>query len=158
MKKAVTLLLITALVLGSVPANVLAAGSAHLGAAIAAADENIQEDPAPSDTQETLPETGSTAPEAPQGQEESSPTTPAEEAPDETPEAQAAEQAQKAAEEARKAAEAPEEKEAEPLPEGPEIMAVENALSVVEAPETQEPKLGSAWYCPPISRPRTPQA
>lgn len=142
MKKAVTLLLITALVLGSVPANVLAAGSAHLGAAIAAADENTQEDPAPSDTQETLPETGSTAPEAPQGQEESSPTTPAEEAPDETPEAQAAEQAQKAAEEARKAAEAPEEKEAEPLPEGPEIMAVENALSVVEAPETQDAEIG----------------
>lgn len=142
MKKAVTLLLITALVLGSVPANVLAAGSAHLGAAIAADDENTQEAPAPSDTQETLPETGSAAPEAPQGQEESSPTTPAEEAPDETPEAQAAEQAQKAAEEARKAAEAPEEKEAEPLPEGPEIMAVENALSVVEAPETQDAEIG----------------
>lgn len=142
MKKAVTLLLITSLVLGSVPANVLAAGSAHLGAAIAAADENTQEAPAPSGAPETLPETGSAAPEAPQGQEESSQTTPAEEAPDETPEAQAAEQAQKAAEEARKAAEAPEEKEAEPLPEGPEIMAVENALSVVEAPETQDAKIG----------------
>ena len=142
MKKAVTLLLITALVLGSVPANVLAAGSARLGAAIAAADENTQDAPAPSDTQETLPETGSAAPEAPQGQEESSQTTPAEEAPDETPEAQAAEQAQKAAEEAQKAAEAPEEKEAEPLPEGPEIMAVENALSVVEAPETQDAEIG----------------
>ncbi|WP_133969397.1 Ig-like domain repeat protein [Eubacterium limosum] len=142
MKKAVTLLLITALVLGSVPANVLAAGSARLGAAIAAADENTQEAPAPSGAPETLPETGSAAPEAPQGQEESSQTTPAEEALDETPEAQAAEQAQKAAEEARKAAEAPEEKEAEPLPEGPEIMAVENALSVVEAPETQDAEIG----------------
>lgn len=139
MKKAVTLLLITSLVLGSVPANVLAAGSARLGAAIAAADENTQEAPAPSGAPETLPETGSAAPEAPQDQEESSQTTPAAEAPDETPEAQAA---QKTAEEAQKAAEAPEEKEAEPLPEGPEIMAVENPLSVVEAPETQDAEIG----------------
>lgn len=139
MKKAVTLLLITSLVLGSVPANVLAAGSARLGAAIAAADENTQDAPAPSGAPETLPETGSAAPEAPQDQEESSQTTPAAEAPDETPEAQAA---QKTAEEAQKAAEAPEEKEAEPLPEGPEIMAVENPLSVVEAPETQDAEIG----------------
>ena len=49
MKKAVTLLLVVSLVLGSVPANVLAAGSARLNAAIAAADENTQDAPAPCD-------------------------------------------------------------------------------------------------------------
>lgn len=130
MKKAVTLLLVVSLVLGSVPANVLAAGSAHLNAAIAAADENTQDAPAPSDTQETLPTPDTTAPEAPSEEESSQAEQPAE-----APEAQAAE-------EALKAAEAPQDKEAEPLPEGPEIMAVENPLKVVEAPETQDAEIG----------------
>lgn len=137
MKKAVTLLLVVSLVLGSVPANVLAAGSAHLNAAIAAADEDTQETAAPSDTQETLPTPDTTAPEAPSEEESSQAEQPAE-----APEAQTAEEAQKAAEEALKAAEAPQDKEAEPLPEGPEIMAVENPLKVVEAPETQDAEIG----------------
>lgn len=130
MKKAVTLLLVVSLVLGSVPANVLAAGSARLNAAIAAADENTQETAAPSDTQETLPTPDTTAPDAPSEEESSQAEQPAE-----APEAQAAE-------EALKAAEAPQDKEAEPLPEGPEIMAVENPLKVVEAPETQDAEIG----------------
>ena len=106
MKKAVTLLLVVSLVLGSVPANVLAAGSAHLNAAIAAADENTQDAPAPSDTQETLPTPDTTAPEAPSEEESSQAEQPAE-----APEAQAAE-------EALKAAEAPQDKEAEPCQKG----------------------------------------
>ena len=130
MKKAVTLLLVVSLVLGSVPANVLAAGSARLNAAIAAADEDTQETTAPSDTQETLPTPDTTEPEAPSEEESSQAEQPAE-----APEAQAAE-------EALKAAEAPQDKEAEPLPKGPEIMAVENPLKVVEAPETQDAEIG----------------
>lgn len=143
MKKAVTLLLVVSLVLGSVPANVLAAGSARLNAAIAAADENTQDAPAPSDTQETLPTPDTTAPEAP-AEEEGSQTGQPAETPAEAPEAQTAEEAIKAAEETQKAAEATQDKEAEPLPEGPEIMAVENPLKVVEAPETQDAEIGES--------------
>lgn len=139
-KKATAMLLISSLVLGSVPASVLASGSARLSAASETMNENIQEkqeEPVPSTPQEAVTDAGSGEQEKPLDHETGKETAEAAETLEKTSEEQAAEKVQSPAE-------TPEEKEPESLPEESGIMEVGNPLRVVEAPESKDAEIGES--------------
>lgn len=139
-KKATAMLLISSLVLGSVPASVLASGSARLSAASETMNENIQEkqeEPVPSTPQEAVTDAGSGEQEKPLDHETGKETAEAAETLEKTSEEQAAENVQSPAE-------TPEEKEPENLSEESGIMEVGNPLRVVEAPESKDAEIGES--------------
>ena len=132
LKRVIVMLLVVSLLLSTLPASVLAAGGERLQAAVKTLEENAapepevtpgsQEEPETAEPETTEPETAEPEPAQP------------------TPEAQAKEA--DAAAQQDKAAEA-KTPEADPAPEG-EIMSVSNALTVAQAPQTQNAEIGES--------------
>ena len=139
LKRVIVMLLVVSLLLSTLPASVLAAGGERLQAAVKTLEENAAPEPEVTPEPQEEPETAE--PEATEPEPETTePETAEPESAQPTPEAQAKEA--DAAAQQDKAAEA-KTPEADPAPEG-EIMSVSNALTVAQAPQTQDAEIGES--------------